>query len=157
MTAAHITIVTTKVDQYLYFQKTYFTVTKIVFVRTLSESDMRKVVLLRLRKTQPVANHLCFSFSTSRFSTSRVRDFGIVNSYSWFLNSFKIVDGGGEFSFFQSIYVRTDIITDSSISVRPMTTKFGKQIHLGKLTQMIPIKQVLVTSSRKDNANNQNH
>ena len=140
-----------------YFQKTYFTVTKIVFVRTLSESDIRKVVLLRLRKTQPVANHLCFSFPTSRFSTSRVRDFGIVNSYSWFLNSFKIVDGGGEFSFFQSIYVRTDIITDSSISVRPMTTKFGKQIHLGKLTETIPIKQVLVKSSRKDNANNQSH
>ena len=41
-------------------------------------------------------------------------------------------DRGGEFSLFRGIHVRTDI----SISIRPMTTKFGKQVHLEKFTQM---------------------
>ena len=43
-----------------------------------------------------------------------------------------MADRGGEFSFFQGIHVRIDI----SISVRPMITKFGKQVHLQDLTQM---------------------
>ena len=34
---------------------------------------------------------------------------------------------GGEFSFFQSIHVKIDMRIDISISVRLMTTKFGKQ------------------------------
>ena len=38
--------------------------------------------------------------------------------------------------FFQDIYVRTDIRIDISISIRSMTTKFGKQVHVGELTQM---------------------
>ena len=42
-----------------------------------------------------------------------------------------MADRGGEFSFFQSILVRIDI----SISIRPMTTKFGKQVHLQDLTK----------------------
>ena len=47
-----------------------------------------------------------------------------------------MADRGGEFSFFQDIYVRTDIRIDISISIRFMTTKFGKQVHVGELTQM---------------------
>ena len=43
-----------------------------------------------------------------------------------------MADRGGEFRFFQGIHVRIDI----SISVRPMITKFGKQVHLQDLTQM---------------------
>ena len=41
----------------------------------------------------------------------------------------------GELSFFQSIHVGIDKI-DMSISIRPMTTKFGKQARLQDLTQM---------------------
>ena len=53
-----------------------------------------------------------------------------------------MADWGGEFNFSQGIYVRIDI----SISIRPMTTKFGKQVHVQDLTKMRLIKQVLVTS-----------
>ena len=35
---------------------------------------------------------------------------------------------GGRFNFFRSIHVRIDIRIDISISRRPMTTKFGKQV-----------------------------
>ena len=41
-----------------------------------------------------------------------------------------MVDLGGEFSFFQGIYVRIDLRIDIFISVRPKTTKFGEQVHL---------------------------
>ena len=37
---------------------------------------------------------------------------------------------GIEFSFFWSFHVRTDIKIDISIPIKPMTTKFGKQVHL---------------------------
>ena len=37
---------------------------------------------------------------------------------------------GGEFSFFQGINVRICIRTDISTSIRPMVTKFRKQVHL---------------------------
>ena len=53
-----------------------------------------------------------------------------------------MTDRGGEFNFFQGIHVRIDI----PISIRPMITKFGKQVHLQDFTQMRLIKQVLVTS-----------
>ena len=39
-----------------------------------------------------------------------------------------MADQGNKFSFFQDIHVRIEIRTDISISIRPMTTKFGKQI-----------------------------
>ena len=55
-----------------------------------------------------------------------------------------------EFSFFKEIHVRIHI----SISVRPMITKFGKLVHLQDLTQMRPIKHVLVTSSCQDHMTN---
>ena len=41
---------------------------------------------------------------------------------------------GGEFSFFQGTHVKINITIDISISVRPMTTKFDKQVHLQDLT-----------------------
>ena len=53
---------------------------------------------------------------------------------------------GSEFNFFQDIYVRIDIRIDISISIRPMTTKFDKQVYLQDLPQMRLIKQVLVRS-----------
>ena len=40
--------------------------------------------------------------------------------------------------------MRIRIRIDISISIRPLTTKFGKQVHLQDLTQMILIKQVPV-------------
>ena len=54
-----------------------------------------------------------------------------------------MADRSGEFSLFHSIHVRTDIRIDISISIKTITTKFGKQVHLGELTQMRLIKQVL--------------
>ena len=45
-----------------------------------------------------------------------------------------MVERDSEFSFLQGIHVRTDIRIDFSISIRPMTFKFGKQVHLGELT-----------------------
>ena len=47
-----------------------------------------------------------------------------------------MADIGSELSFFQGIYVKIDIRIDISISTRPMTIKFGKQVHLQDLTQM---------------------
>ena len=65
-----------------------------------------------------------------------------------------MADLGGEFNFFRGIHERTDIIIDISNSIRPMTTKFGKQVHLQGLTQMRLIKQVLVTPLRQDYVTN---
>ena len=45
--------------------------------------------------------------------------------------------------------MRIGIRIDISISIRPLTTKFGKQVHLQDLTQMILIKQVPVASHVK--------
>ena len=59
-----------------------------------------------------------------------------------------MVDWIGEFSFFPSIHVRIGIWIDISI----MTTKFGKQVDLEELTQLI--KLVLVNSSREDHVTN---
>ena len=49
-------------------------------------------------------------------------------------------DRGGEFSFFQGNHVRTGIRIDISISIRPVITKYGKQVHLEDLTWMGLIK-----------------
>ena len=54
----------------------------------------------------------------------------------------------GEFSFIQGIHVRIDMKIDISISVRPLTTKFGSEVHREELILMRLIRQVLVTSSR---------
>ena len=45
-----------------------------------------------------------------------------------------MADRGGELSFSQDIHVRTDIGIDISISIAPMTTRFGKQVHLQELS-----------------------
>ena len=58
-----------------------------------------------------------------------------------------MADQSGACNFFQGIHVRTDIR-------RPMTTRFGKHVHQGELTQMRLIKQVLVTLSRQDHITN---
>ena len=50
-----------------------------------------------------------------------------------------MADLGGEFSFIQGNYLRVHI------SIRPMTSKFGRQLHLEELTQMRLNKQVLMT------------
>ena len=65
-----------------------------------------------------------------------------------------MADRSGEFSFFQGIHVRIDIRIDISISIKPMTTIFGKQLHLQGLTQMKLIKQGLVTSLCQDHMTN---
>ena len=70
------------------------------------------------------------------------------------LKILKMVDQSGACNFFQGIHVRTDIRNDISIAIRPMTTKFGKHVHQGELTQMRLIKQVLVTLSRQDHITN---
>ena len=54
----------------------------------------------------------------------------------------------GEFCFSQGIHVRIGKKIDISISIRPMITKLGKQVHLPDFTQMRLIKQVLATSLR---------
>ena len=64
------------------------------------------------------------------------------------------VSWGGVFSFFQGIHVRINIRIDIYISLRPLITKFGKQVHLQDLTQMKLIKQALVTSSLQDHVIN---
>ena len=48
---------------------------------------------------------------------------------------------------FQGSNARTDVRIDISISIRYMATEFGKQVHLGDLTQMTLVKQISVTLS----------
>ena len=55
-----------------------------------------------------------------------------------------MMDGGCEFNFFHGLPVRVDIRIHISISIRPMTTKFGRQVHLEELSQMRLNKRVLV-------------
>ena len=64
------------------------------------------------------------------------------------------MDRGGEFSFFQGDHVRIDMKIDISVSIRPMTTKFGEQAHPQGLILVRLIKQVLVTSLRQDHVTN---
>ena len=47
-----------------------------------------------------------------------------------------MADQGDEFSFFQVINITIDIRIDNSISIRPMSTKFDKQVHVRAFTQM---------------------
>ena len=45
-----------------------------------------------------------------------------------------MADPDDEFNFFQGIHVRINIRIVISISIRPMITKFDKQVHLQDLT-----------------------
>ena len=101
-----------------------------------------------------VCNCLCSFSSSSHFSANCVRDFGIVNCYFLFWKYLKMADRGGKFGFFQGIHVRNVIRIDISICMNTITTKFGKQVHLGELTQMRLIKQVLMTLSCEDHVTN---
>ena len=65
-----------------------------------------------------------------------------------------MADRDDELNFFQGIRVRTDITSNTSIWIRPMTPKFDKQVHLGELAQMRQTKQVMVTSSRQNYVTN---
>ena len=62
-------------------------------------------------------------------------------------------DRGGEFRFFQVIHLRIDIRIDVFVSIRPITTKFGKHVHPQDLTKMSLIKQMLL-SLRQDQVTN---
>ena len=53
------------------------------------------------------------------------------------------MDQDDDFNFFQGLPVGIDIRIDISISIRLMTTKFEKQVHLQKLTQVRLIKRWL--------------
>ena len=63
-----------------------------------------------------------------------------------------MADSGDDFTFFQD--VKIDIGIGISISIRPMTTKFDKLVHLQDLTQIRPIKQMLVMSLRQNHVTN---
>ena len=47
-----------------------------------------------------------------------------------------MAERGGEISFFQGIRARIDLKIDIFLSMRLMTTKFGKQVHLQESSQM---------------------
>ena len=52
-------------------------------------------------------------------------------------------------SAFAKVSMQELIRIDISLSIRPMITKFGKQVHLQDFTQMRVIKQVLVMLLRQ--------
>ena len=60
-----------------------------------------------------------------------------------------MVDQGGESSFFPDIHESIDIRIDISISVRLMTTKCGKQVHLQDLNQMKLITPCQISTNRQ--------
>ena len=74
-------------------------------------------LLMHFRET--FYNCPCPSPSSSYFSATCVRDFGIVNQYFWFWKSFNMVDQGNEFRFSRGIHVRIDIRSNISISIIP--------------------------------------
>ena len=63
-----------------------------------------------------------------------------------------MADRGGKFNFFQDIIVRLNIRIDIFIFIRPMSTRFDKQVYLHDLTQMRLL--VLVTPLRQDHVTN---
>ena len=95
--------------------------------------------------------HLSLS-SFSCYSASRIRNFGIVNRYSWFGKSVNMADQRGALGFFQGIHAITDITIDIFISIRPITTKFGKQkfwLKWGKSSRCWWCHHVNITSQIK--------
>ena len=76
-----------------------------------------------------------------------------LNSFD-FYKSLNMVDPCGMFSFVLSIHARIYIRIEISISIRPITTKFGMHVHLevSHLTQMRLIKQMPVTLSCQGHA-----
>ena len=114
---------------------------------THTHTFLRHTHFLRLQETHNALGFpVLFFFFPSCFSVSRVHDLRIVNWYSWFRKSVNILDWG--------VHMRIDIGIDISISIRPMATKFDKQVYLEELTQMRLIKQVTVTSLIQDHLKN---
>ena len=101
--------------------------------------------------------HIMLLSFSSCFSARCIWNIGIVNQYMWFWNSLNLVDQSCEFSFLWDINVRINERIYISISIRPKTTKFGKQLHLEELTQVRLIKQVLVISPSQDHVINETH
>ena len=46
-----------------------------------------------------------------------------------------MADQGSNFSLFQDMHLRINVRIGISISIKPMITKYGKQVHLQELTQ----------------------
>ena len=80
------------------------------------------------------------------YPTKTPRVFHVETTWKLVLKSRNMEDWGGEFSVFKGIHVRIDKKIDTSIFVKPIPTKFGRQVHLQDLSQMKLTKQVLVTS-----------
>ena len=99
----------------------------------------------------------CLLSFSSCFSARCIWNIGIVNQYMWFWKSLNLVNQSCAFSFFWDIHVRINERIYISISIRPMTTKFGKQLHLEELTQVRLMKQVLVMSPGQNHVTNENH
>ena len=76
-----------------------------------------------------------------------------ISGTSDMAKSRNVGDRGGEFRFFQVIHLRIDIRIDVFVSIRPITTKFGKHVHPQDLTKMSLIKQMLL-SLRQDHVTN---
>ena len=68
------------------------------------------------------------SYSYSPFSASRVSDFRIVDRTPEFWKSLNMAEGDGEFSFFRGIHKNWYKNWYLIFPIRPMTTKFGKQV-----------------------------
>ena len=115
----------------------------------LSSFCWNPFILLRLRETHNVLQLSVFFFFVSFFFLFFCQLYpGLWNCQSVFL-ILKVSQYGGSRPWvqrFQGIHVRIDIRINISISIRPMITKFGKQVQLEDLTQMDLKKQVLVTS-----------
>ena len=130
-------------------------------VNHIIETDFLGLFCVCVKRIK-LCNCLCSSSPSFRFSASRDLDFKIINQYSW---SLSMADRGSEFSFFSGIHVRTEIRIGISIFIRPMTTKFGKEVHLEELTRVrhrcwwrhhVDL-QVLVMSSHQVHQTNLKH
>ena len=100
--------------------------------------------------------YLCSS--SSRFSATRVREFGILNPYFWFWKSLSMAKRDSKVSFFRGNHVKIGIRIDISISIRSLTPNVAiRYVHLEELTQRRLIKKVLVTPSRQYHVTNKNN
>ena len=119
----------------------------------MSSSFNRSIQLLRLREAQNVVQLPIFFFFLFLCQSSQ----GLRHCKLVFLILKISQYGGPRWSVFSKVFihkyskyskVRTDIWIDIFIPKRSVATKFGKQLHLGKLIQVRLLKQVLVMSLR---------
>lgn len=102
------------------------------------------ITLLRFRETQNTSDILVVVVAVFLEAVSATTKLQI--GFPAFEN-LNMANRFGEFRFLLGIHVRLDMGINVTISIRPMTNKFGRQVHLEKLTQMRLIKQLLVTTS----------